>query len=279
MSQLESKVESLLSNLRQYESCAVAYSGGVDSAVVAKAACLALGDQAIAVTSVSPSLASGELELAQAVAMEIGIRHMTIETDEFENPLYLANAGDRCFYCKNSLYSSVEALDAKLNVDRIVNGTNVDDLGDYRPGLKAASLHRVASPLAECGLSKTDVRELAKYWKLSVAEKPASPCLSSRVAYGEKVTAEKLAMIDSGEQMLRKLGFSDVRVRYHAGDLARVEVAIGEVPRLCEQENSGYVTQFLRKLGFRFVTIDLEGFRSGNLNQIVQIDSLGELTD
>ena len=202
----------------------VAYSGGVDSAVVAKAAQVALGEQAVAVTGVSDSLADGELEQAEAVARTIGIRHERIELHEVGNPAYAANAPDRCFHCKTELYSKLGILADRLGVAVVVNGTNADDLGDYRPGLLAAAEFRVCSPLAECGITKADVREFAAEWGLPVADKPASPCLSSRIAYGEEVTPERLRMIDRAEQIVRSLGIRVCRVRFHAGDAARIEV-------------------------------------------------------
>jgi uncharacterized protein len=250
----------------------VAFSGGVDSAVVAKAAQLALGDAALAVTGVSPSLASGELEAAQALADLIGIRHQIIATSEFASADYTQNAPDRCYHCKSELYAQLEALRSQVNSNYVLaNGANVDDLGDYRPGLKAAAEHAVQSPLAECGFTKADVRVLAAAWDLPVWDKPASPCLSSRVAYGEEVTPERLAMIDQAEQHLRSLGLAEVRVRYHRGDLARLEVPLDALPRLIEPATRADLVARLRQLGFRYVTLDLEGFRSGSLNALVAL--------
>jgi len=198
---IAAKRERLLALLSSYGSCAVAYSGGVDSAVVAKAARLALGDAAIAVTGVSASLAEGELDAAATLAQEIGIRHELLKTDELSNPAYAVNAPDRCFHCKTELYTQLAALAEQLGVKEIASGTNLDDLGDYRPGLAAATAYGVRQPLAECEFSKTDVRALAAAWDLRAADKPASPCLSSRVAYGEAVTPQRLAMIDASMRM------------------------------------------------------------------------------
>jgi pyridinium-3,5-biscarboxylic acid mononucleotide sulfurtransferase len=271
---LSAKRDRLLAMLRGYSSCAVAYSGGVDSAVVAKAARLALGEKAVAVTAVSESLAEGELEQAEALAEKMGIRHERIELHELANPAYAANAPDRCFHCKTELYTNLGILAERCGVAVVVSGTNADDLGDYRPGLLAAAERGVRSPLAECGITKADVRELAAEWGLPVADKPASPCLSSRIAYGQEVTPERLRMIDRAEQIVRSLGICVCRVRYHAGDLARIEVPTQFIGRICEPSNRIMLADQLRLLGFKAVTIDLDGFRSGNLNQSIEVHQL-----
>lgn len=260
------KRDRLLEMLRAYGSCAVAYSGGVDSAVVAKAAQLALGEHAVAVTGVSASLASGELDAARRLAAEIGIRHEVIATEEFGRTEYVRNAPDRCYHCKTELYTQLEGLASRLETAVIANGANLDDQGDYRPGMRAAGEHRVVSPLLECGFTKGEVRELAAHWHLAVWDKPASPCLSSRVAYGEAVTPERLRMIDEAERFLRGLGLRELRVRYHGGDLARIEVPAAEVARLAAADVAAALSAKFKSLGFRYVTIDLEGFRSGSLN-------------
>lgn len=265
----------LLELLRSLESCVVAYSGGVDSAVVAAAAFRALGDRALAVTGVSPSLASGELEIARDVARTIGIAHEVVATNEFEQPAYLRNASDRCYHCKSELYSHLDRYLATRRWSCIVNGANLDDLDDYRPGMQAAREHAVRSPLAECGFTKADVRRLAAEWGLPVWDKPASPCLSSRVAYGEEVTPERLGMIDRAEAALRGLGFGVVRVRYHRGDMARLELPSDQLHRLGDDRLRLQIAQLLRGVGFRFVTLDLEGFRSGSLNQLVHLEPGG----
>jgi uncharacterized protein len=271
MTTLDQKREALLAAIGRVESCAVAFSGGVDSAVVAKAAQVALGERSVAVTGTSASLASGELEQARELASLIGIRHIVIDTHELESSDYARNAPDRCFHCKTELYSRLERLLPELGVSAVVNGANADDLGDYRPGMQAAANHHVHSPLADCGLTKAEVRELAAEWGLPVWDKPATPCLSSRIAYGEEVTPERLAMIDRAEQYLRGLGLREFRVRYHKGDLARIEVPLAELPRLIEARQRQDLAAEFRRLGFKFVTLDLEGFRSGSLNQLVQI--------
>jgi uncharacterized protein len=277
MSELNAKRDRLLELIRGYGTCAVAFSGGIDSTVVAKAAQLALGDSAVAVTGTSASLAAGELEEARELATLIGIRHEVFATDEFANPDYLRNDSDRCYHCKTELYTQIDGMAERLNVAVVLNGANLDDLGDYRPGMKAAGEHRVASPLAECGFRKSDVRALAADWGLPIWDKPATPCLSSRVAYGEQVTPERLAMVDSAEQFLRELGLRTLRVRYHKGDMARLEVPLEALAKICEPGvREALVTRF-KTLGFKYVTLDLEGFRSGSLNALVNIASLTSL--
>ena len=268
---LEEKRERLLALLASLGSCAVAFSGGVDSAVVASAACQALGDRAVAFTGVSPSLAAGELEQAVQLARLIGIRHEVIETSEFATAEYVRNAPDRCYHCKSELYTRLDLLAPRFGVACVVNGANLDDQGDYRPGMKAAAEHGVRSPLAECGFDKAAVRQLAAEWNLPVWDKPATPCLSSRVAYGEEVSPERLLMIDRAEGFLREAGFPIVRVRYHRGDLARVEVPEEDLDRLSEPTMRRRLVERLTGLGFKFVTVDQAGFRSGSLNALVNI--------
>ncbi len=265
------KCEQLLTLIRSFESCAVAFSAGVDSTVVANAAHLALGEKAVAVTGTSDSLAAGELDEARSLAERIGIRHIVISTDEFANSSYTQNAPDRCYHCKTELYTQLDGLTERLGVSVVLNGANVDDASDYRPGMKAATEHAVRSPLAECGFTKADVRALAEHWGLPVWDKPATPCLSSRVAYGEEVTPERLRMIDRAEQLLRAQGLRNVRVRYHRGDLARIEVPADEIAKFIPAETRSLLAEQMRQLGFKFVTIDLEGFRSGSLNSLVQL--------
>ena len=269
--ELNAKVERMLSTIASWQSCAVAFSGGVDSAVVAKAAQRALGDRALAVTGVSPSLAEGELQSARSLAELIGIRHEVIHTQEFASEDYTRNAADRCYYCKTELYTQMDQLIERFQVAVAVNGANVDDLGDYRPGLQAAGEHQVRSPLADCGINKAEVRQLARHWQLPVWDKPAAPCLSSRVAYGEEVTPQRLRMIDQAEMYLRGLGLREVRVRFHPGDLARVEVPSAEIARLLDDVAREELVRHLQSLGFKFVTLDLMGFQSGSLNRLVQL--------
>jgi uncharacterized protein len=272
--ELAAKRDRLLATLAGYGSCAVTYSGGVDSTVVAMAAQLALGPRAVAVTGTSASLAEGELAEAEALTRLIGIRHVVVATDEFANADYRRNAPDRCYHCKTELYTKLESLAPDLGVAVIANGANLDDQGDYRPGMTAASEHAVRSPLVECELTKAEVRQLAAHWQLPTWDKPASPCLSSRVAYGEEVSPQRLAMIDRAERLLRGMGLGELRVRYHKGNLARIEVHANELPRLAEPATRRALVEQFRAIGFKFVTIDLEGFRSGSLNQVVGIEPL-----
>jgi uncharacterized protein len=282
---LARKRDRLLALVQSYGRVAVAFSGGVDSAVVAKAAQLACGEKAVAVTAVSASLASGEREAALKLANQIGIRHRIIETREFENPDYLKNSPDRCYFCKTELYTQLERLlartdaiagfDLGLEFEVLINGANLDDRGDYRPGMIAAREHAVRSPLIEAGLTKSDVRELAAYWKLPVWDKPATPCLSSRLAYGVAVTPERVRRVDEAEQFLRQeFDLREFRVRHEAGDLARIEVPVSDLERLIAPAARLAITQRLRQLGFKYVTLDLDGFRSGSMNAVVPIESL-----
>ena len=269
---LRDQRDRLLSTLSGYGRVAVAYSGGVDSAVVAQAAHLALGDRAIAVTAVSESLAAGELEEAEALARKIGIGHRAIRTEEFADPNYLRNNPDRCYFCKSELYGRLGGLLATLNVDVIASGANVDDAGEHRPGMRAAAENGVRHPLQECDLGKDAVRALAAAWGLPVWDKPATPCLSSRIAYGEAVTPERVQMVDKAEAWLRGRGLRLLRVRYHTGDLARIEVPVEALAGLVEAREE-LVSTFLG-LGFKNVTLDMQGFRSGNLNTLIAPEML-----
>ena len=271
---LATKRDRLVEILRGYGTVAVAFSGGIDSTVVAKAARLALGDGAVAVTAVSPSLASGELEQAEELARRIGIRHQVIETQEFGDSQYVRNAADRCYFCKTELYTQLEGLLPQLDVAVIANGANTDDMGDWRPGMKAASQHRVRSPLIEAGLGKADVRRLADHWELPNWDKPATPCLSSRIAYGLEVTPERVRQIDAAERFLHEHGFRELRVRYPHPDVARIEVPLAELPRLVEPELRAQLIEHFKSLGFKAITLDLEGFRSGSMNALLSVEKL-----
>ena len=272
---LHEKLETWLATLAGYGRVAVAFSAGVDSTVVARAAQQACGDDAVAVTAVSPSLASGEREQAEQLAQQIGIRHVVIETDEFDNPDYLKNEPNRCYFCKTELYTRLGHILPQLDVDVIANGANLDDQGDHRPGMVAAGEHAVRSPLLDVGMTKQDVRDLAQHWDLPVWDKPAMPCLSSRIAYGVGVTTERVRRVDEAEKYLREeFGLLEFRVRHEANELARIEVSIDELPRLLDTSNRLAITAKLRELGFAFVTIDLEGFRSGSLNSVIAVDDL-----
>jgi uncharacterized protein len=269
--ELLAKRDRLLDVLRGLGSAAVAFSGGIDSTVVARAAHDSLGSAAIAVTADSPSVPRAEIDEARRLATTIGIRHMVVATDEFADPDYVRNDGARCYFCKSELYSRIETLLPELGVAVICSGANLDDKGDYRPGLKAAAEHRVRHPLQEAGFSKADVRALARAWGLPTWDKPASPCLSSRLAPGVSVTPERTARVEEAEKFLHGLGFRECRVRLHEGELARVEVPAALLPRLLESAAREGLLRRLKELGFRFVTLDLEGFRSGSLNQLVDL--------
>ena len=266
------KMDRLLARVGEYGGVAVAFSGGVDSSVVAKAARLALGDRAVAVTADSPSVPRAEVAEAQALAKRIGIRHVLIQTDEFADPDYVKNDGARCFFCKDELYTRIEGKLPELNAAIICSGANLDDLGDYRPGLKAAADHAVRHPLQEAGFTKADVRELARHWNLPTWDKPASPCLSSRLAPGVAVTADRTRRVELAEAFLKQRGFRDLRVRLHEDDLARIEVPRTEIGRFGDLSFSEEFARYLKTLGFRYVTLDLEGFRSGNLNDLIPLE-------
>jgi pyridinium-3,5-biscarboxylic acid mononucleotide sulfurtransferase len=272
--ELAAKRDQALAILRELGSCAVAYSGGVDSVLVARLAYEALGERAVAVTGTSDSLASGELEEATELARRIGIRHEIVRTQEFADAEYLANRSDRCYHCKTELYTQLEILLPRLGVRAIVNGANLDDRGDHRPGMTAAAEHAVRSPLIEAGFTKADVRHLSAWYGLPVWDKPATPCLSSRIAYGEEVTRERVRMIDEAERHLRSLGLVELRVRYHRGDHARIEVPLAALARLCDPPTREQLVTQLKSLGFKYISLDLEGFRSGSLNQVLPVEAL-----
>ena len=272
--EIEQKKAQLLRLLESFGSCVVAFSGGLDSTVVAKAASLALGDRAMAVTGASASIATGELEECRKLARVIGIRHEIVQTDELSNPLYLRNLGDRCYLCKMELFGKIGEWGKRFGMAVVVDGSNRDDQGDYRPGLQAARQRQVRSPLTECDFSKPEIRILAKHWGLPNWDKPASPCLSSRIAYGEEITPERLAMVEKAENFLRENGFHLLRVRYHRGDLARIEVPIEDLPRLIASDMRQRLVETFSAIGFKFISLDLGGFRSGSLNNILPAESL-----
>ena len=247
MDDLAAKTDRLLATLRNYGSVAIAFSGGVDSTVVTAAAHRALGERAIAVTSDSPSVPRTELDDARRLAERIGIAHRIVPTREFESPDYVKNDGTRCYHCKSELYSRIDDLTAELGVDVVCSGANLDDLGDYRPGLAAAAEHRVRHPLVEGGFPKADVRALAKEWDLPVWDKPASPCLSSRLAPGVSVTPERTRRVEEAVALLREYGLRELRVRLHEGELARIEVPASAIARLADAETRERIARVLKR--------------------------------
>tara|TARA_B100000686_G_scaffold352450_1_gene454480 strand:- start:136 stop:945 length:810 start_codon:yes stop_codon:yes gene_type:complete len=265
---LAEKKQHLELTFRDMESVVVAFSGGVDSALVTALAFRVLGDRALAVTAKSESLPGRELIDSKKIAREIGIRHRIISTQEMKNPEYSSNPINRCFHCKIELYDCLRRVANEGNYRYLVNGVNVDDLGDYRPGISAGQSNGVRSPLCDASMDKADTRALAKELGLSVSEKPASACLSSRVPYGQTITPEKLSMIEHAEDFLLGLGFTQLRVRHH-GRIARLEFLPEEIPRYFEDKIAGLVQARLRLLGFENVELDLKGYRSGSLNEAI----------
>jgi pyridinium-3,5-biscarboxylic acid mononucleotide sulfurtransferase len=259
------KQERLFASLRQLDSLLVAFSGGADSAYLAWAAHRALGPQALAVTALSPSFSAHDREQALTFARVAGLRHEYIETQEFENPLYVANNADRCFHCKDELFVQMEALAAARGFTAIAYGINADDEHDFRPGHRAAAEHKVLAPLLDAGLTKVEIRALSRCAGLATWDRPASACLSSRVPYGTAVTPELLRRVEAGEAFLRELGFRQFRVRAH-GDLARIEIALEELPRALDAQMAQEFASRFKSLGFSYITLDLEGYRQGSLN-------------
>ena len=263
--ELEAKQSALLAVLSRMERVIVAYSGGTDSAYLAWAAHQALGDRAIAITADSASIPDSHKRDAEEFARQCGFRHEYIETYEFDNPDYVKNDPDRCFHCKDELFTRLEEVGRQRGIDHIVYGVNVDDLGDYRPGQKAARIHEAQAPLVDAGLTKAEIRELSRMAGLSTWDRPASACLSSRIPYGTPVTKETIKTVETGEEAIRALGFRQFRVRFH-GELVRIEVARDEMERALSMDMAGRLAAIFKPLGFHYVTLDLEGYRQGSLN-------------
>ena len=264
------KEERLRELFRTLESVIVAYSGGVDSSYLAYVANAELGARAVCITGQSASLPSYQNDEIDRVVKNFGFNHETVDTDELALPGYRANNGDRCYFCKDELYSKLESIAHSRGIDYIVDGSTVDDLDDYRPGRQAAKQHAVRSPLIEVGLNKDEVRELSRLAKLPTWDKPASPCLSSRIAYGTTVTIERLEKVDRGEEILREFGFREFRVRHH-DTLVRLEISPAEMDRALRKEVVDQLAARFRELGFKYVTLDLHGFRSGSMNEALPI--------
>ena len=262
------KEERLREIFRELESVIVAYSGGVDSRYVAYVANAELGPRAVCITGESASLPAFQRAEIDRVVEKFGFQHEVIQTDELDNSSYSANNPDRCFFCKDELYTKLESVAHGRGIQTIVDGSTTDDLGDYRPGRRAAAQHAVRSPLIEVGLSKNEVRELSRRATLPTWDKPASPCLSSRIAYGTTVTIERLSKVDRGEEILREYGFREFRVRHH-DQLVRLEISQSEMDRVLNQQIFKELAARFRELGFKYVTLDLEGFRSGSMNEVL----------
>lgn len=264
----ETKLAALRTAFRDMGQVLVAFSGGVDSSFLLYVAAAELGDRAVALTTRSPTAPEDDEAMACRLAADFGVRHLLIDANELDIPGYAANPIDRCFFCKGNLYDICRAQGERLSIHTIVDGVNLDDLGDYRPGLRAAEQHRIRHPLAEVGLSKAEIRVLSRAAGLPTADKPSSPCLSSRFPYGTEITVEGLQRVAAAEGVLRELGFRECRVRAH-DPIARIEVPAADLSRLAQPDIREAVVAKLRAIGFRYVTLDLQGFRSGSLNEVL----------
>ncbi|HSY37569.1 MAG TPA: ATP-dependent sacrificial sulfur transferase LarE [Acidobacteriaceae bacterium] len=272
---LKDKSELLQANLAAVGSLLVAYSGGTDSAYLAYAAHAALGERMLAVIADSPSLPRKELADAMAFAERHGIPVRVLRTNELEKPEYARNDAQRCFHCKSELFTQMEETRVRLGFERLAYGMNLDDRGEFRPGQKAAAMHGALAPLVDAGLSKSEIRALARETGLELADKPASACLSSRIEYGREVTAENLAQVERAEEALHALGFAQVRVRHH-GNLARIEIAREDLERALTLSVMDRMTEAVRGAGFLYVTLDTQGYRSGSMNDVLPVTAIGQ---
>jgi len=263
------KEHNLRNMMREMRSVLVAYSGGVDSAYLALVATQELGENAVCILGLSPSVSRVQRTEAAEIAKQFEFSFETIETNEIENPEYAANPSNRCYFCKSELYTKLSGIADERGISYVVDGTNADDVGDYRPGRAAAGEHDVRSPLVEFGMTKSEIRELSKLHGLPSWDKPASPCLSSRIAYGVPVTIERLSKVERGEEVLRQLGFEEFRVRVH-GDIVRLEIAPAEMEKALNKPMAARLAESFSKLGFKFVTLDLQGYRSGAMNEVLK---------
>jgi pyridinium-3,5-biscarboxylic acid mononucleotide sulfurtransferase len=271
---IEDLANALVDAIRSCSSVVVAFSGGVDSAVIAAAAHRALPDRSVAITGVGSAVSESDLLSARTVAAAIGIPHHEIPTLEIQDENYVRNDSKRCYFCKTNLYRTLRAWADANQYRSLLSGTNQDDLGDYRPGLEAANAYSVIAPLVQLSVTKMRVRKLAQHFQLDVADKPASPCLASRIAYGQSVTTEKLRTIEQAERFLATLGFFDVRVRHHADDLVRLELSLSDLQLACDPTTRQAIVDRMNKLGYKFVTLDLMGRNSGSLNRVLPIVTL-----